>query len=355
MASNDLRSSSSGSHLAHAPSNRGRVAIFIDGNNLFHAARSAGVEIDYAKLLAYLRGEDPLLRAFFYTGVDQQAERQQGFLLWMRRNGYRVVQKELKTFPDGTKKANLDVEIAVDMLSLADKYDTAILVSGDEDFTYALNVIAYKGVRVEVAGFRANTSPRLIDVADRFHELDGIVTDISKSPSKRDSQQTEVLRPSGEWPLPSERPAVKLELGEVAVPPAETGSVEILDEQPSQPPVPGGTGELVGKPSQPTETAPPEAMPPETLPEVVEPPPVTVDNIVVGALQSGEHPVVMADEAWAASELPTEMIPSPALEPSAFTPSTELPETDASESGTEGDMPGGGVPGAGQSPEVGHR
>jgi Uncharacterized conserved protein len=138
MASNDLRSSSSGSHLAHAPSNRGRVAIFIDGNNLFHAARSAGVEIDYAKLLAYLRGEDPLLRAFFYTGVDQQAERQQGFLLWMRRNGYRVVQKELKTFPDGTKKANLDVEIAVDMLSLADKYDTAILVSGDEDFTYAL-------------------------------------------------------------------------------------------------------------------------------------------------------------------------------------------------------------------------
>ena len=82
---------------------RGRVAIFIDGNNLFHAARSAGVEIDYAKLLNFLRGESPLLRAFFYTGVDERAERQQGFLLWMRRNGYRVVQKELKTFPDGTK------------------------------------------------------------------------------------------------------------------------------------------------------------------------------------------------------------------------------------------------------------
>ena len=50
---------------------RGRVAIFIDGNNLFHAARSAGVEIDYAKLLNFLRGESPLLRAFFYTGVDE--------------------------------------------------------------------------------------------------------------------------------------------------------------------------------------------------------------------------------------------------------------------------------------------
>ena len=84
--------------------NRGRLAIFIDGNNLFHAARSVGVEIDYAKLLDILRGNDNLLRAFFYTGVDQNAERQQGFLLWMRRNGYRVVEKDLKTFPDGTKK-----------------------------------------------------------------------------------------------------------------------------------------------------------------------------------------------------------------------------------------------------------
>src|SRR5829696_3639405 len=163
---------------------RGKVAIFIDGNNLFHAARSAGVEIDYAKLLNFLRGESPLLRAFFYTGVDERAERQQGFLLWMRRNGYRVVQKELKTFPDGTKKANLDVEIAVDMLSLVGNYDTAILVSGDEDFAYAINVIAYKGVRVEVCGFRGNTSPRLIDVADRFIDFDAVINEICKAESR---------------------------------------------------------------------------------------------------------------------------------------------------------------------------
>jgi uncharacterized LabA/DUF88 family protein len=163
---------------------RGKIAIFIDGNNLFHAARSVGVEIDYAKFLNFLRGDSPLLRAFFYTGVDEKAERQQGFLLWMRRNGYRVVEKELKTYADGTKKANLDVEIAVDMLSLADKYDTAVLVSGDEDFAYAINAVAYKGVRVELAGFRSNTSPRLIDVSDQFIELDSHIEEITKAESR---------------------------------------------------------------------------------------------------------------------------------------------------------------------------
>lgn len=163
---------------------RGKIAIFIDGNNLFHAARSVGVEIDYAKFLNFLRNNSPLLRAFFYTGVDERAERQQGFLLWMRRNGYRVVEKELKTYADGTKKANLDVEIAVDMLSLADKYDTAVLVSGDEDFSYAINAVAYKGVRVELAGFRSNTSPRLIDVADQFIELDSHIEEICKAESR---------------------------------------------------------------------------------------------------------------------------------------------------------------------------
>lgn len=156
---------------------RGRVAVFIDGNNLFHAARFHNIDIDYNRLLRVLLGDGRLLRAFFYTGVDAGAERQQGFLLWMRRNGFRVVQKELKTFYDGTRKANLDVEIAVDMLSLAGRYDTAVLVSGDEDFVYAVNAVAYKGCRVEVAGFRSNTAPRLIDVADFFIDL-GEISDM---------------------------------------------------------------------------------------------------------------------------------------------------------------------------------
>lgn len=159
---------------------RGRVAVFIDGNNLFHAARFHNIDIDYNKLLRVLLGDGRLLRAFFYTGVDTGAERQQGFLLWMRRNGFRVIQKELKTFYDGSRKANLDVEIAVDMLSLAGCYDTAVLVSGDEDFVYAVNAVAYKGCRVEVAGFRSNTAPKLIDVADYFIDLGEIADRVRK-------------------------------------------------------------------------------------------------------------------------------------------------------------------------------
>lgn len=181
---------------------RGRVAVFIDGNNLFHAARFHNIDIDYNKLLRLLLGDGRLLRAFFYTGVDAGAERQQGFLLWMRRNGFRVVQKELKTFYDGTRKANLDVEIAVDMLSLAGRYDTAVLVSGDEDFVYALNAIAYKGCRVEVAGFRSNTAPRLIDVADYFIDLGDIAELVRKDASQTGQYDVPSFVPPEEMPPP---------------------------------------------------------------------------------------------------------------------------------------------------------
>lgn len=182
---------------------RGRVAVFIDGNNLFHAARFHNIDIDYNKLLRILLGDGRLLRAFFYTGVDVGAERQQGFLLWMRRNGFRVVQKELKTFYDGTRKANLDVEIAVDMLSLAGRYDTAVLVSGDEDFVYAVNAVAYKGCRVEVAGFRSNTAPRLIDVADFFIDLGDIADLIRKDSSQSSEFEIPSFVPDGDAPEPA--------------------------------------------------------------------------------------------------------------------------------------------------------
>lgn len=185
---------------------RGRVAVFIDGNNLFHAARFHNIDIDYNKLLRVLMGDGRLLRAFFYTGVDAGAERQQGFLLWMRRNGFRVVQKELKTFYDGTRKANLDVEIAVDMLSLAGRYDTAVLVSGDEDFVYAINAVAYKGCRVEVAGFRSNSAPRLIDVADFFIDLGDIADLIRKDSTQTDDYEVPSFMPPEEGPPAGMRP-----------------------------------------------------------------------------------------------------------------------------------------------------
>ncbi|HBB35361.1 MAG TPA: NYN domain-containing protein [Cyanobacteria bacterium UBA8803] len=161
--------------------NRGRVAIFIDGSNLFYAASQLGIEIDYSKLLNRLTGNASLLRAFFYTGVDRTNERQQGFLLWMRRNGYRVISKDLVQFPDGSKKANLDVEIAVDMMALASYYNTAVLVSGDGDMAYAVNAVSYRGARVEVVSLRSMTSDSLIDVADCYMDLDTIKPDIQKA------------------------------------------------------------------------------------------------------------------------------------------------------------------------------
>ncbi|NJN29602.1 MAG: NYN domain-containing protein [Synechococcales cyanobacterium RM1_1_8] len=161
--------------------NRGRVAIFIDGSNLFYAALQLGMEIDYTKLLVRLTGGSRLLRSFFYTGVDRSNEKQQGFLLWMRRNGYRVISKDLVQLPDGSKKANLDVEIAVDMMALVGSYDTAVLVSGDGDLAYAVDAVSYRGVRVEVVSLRSMTSDSLINVADRYMDLEQIKGDIQKN------------------------------------------------------------------------------------------------------------------------------------------------------------------------------
>ena len=163
-----------------------RCAVFIDGNNLFHSARQAGFEVDYARLLPVLVEGRDLLRAFFYTGVDENAERQRGFLHWMRRNGYKVVQKPVKLERDGSRRARLEVEIATDLLAYADTIDLAILVSGDEDFSYPVQALAQKGVRVEVAGFRAAAANRLLDAADRFIELDGLADRIRKEPGEPD-------------------------------------------------------------------------------------------------------------------------------------------------------------------------
>jgi uncharacterized LabA/DUF88 family protein len=164
--------------------NRGRVAIFVDGSNLFYAALQLNIEIDYTKLLAKLTGGSRLLRSFFYTGVDRTNEKQQGFLLWMRRNGYRVIAKDLIQLPDGSKKANLDVEIAVDMMALVGSYDTAVLVSGDGDLAYAVDAVSYRGVRVEVVSLRSMTSDSLINVSDRYIDLENVKEEIQKTPKQ---------------------------------------------------------------------------------------------------------------------------------------------------------------------------
>jgi uncharacterized LabA/DUF88 family protein len=166
--------------LSGAEPGRDRIAVFIDGSNLFYAALQLGIEIDYNKLLTYLTQGRQLLRAYFYTGVDPTNEKQKGFLLWMRRNGYRVVTKELAHLPDGSKKANLDVEIAIDMLTLSRHCHTMILLSGDGDLTYALNSVAYQGVQIEVVSLPAMTSESLVNIADRHIDLEQIKDKIAK-------------------------------------------------------------------------------------------------------------------------------------------------------------------------------
>ncbi len=163
-----------------AQGDRGRVIVFIDGSNLFYAASQLRIEIDYVKLLHYLTARDCLVHVFFYTGHDPTNEKQLSFLHWMRHSGFRVITKAVTQAANGAKSANLDVEIAVDMMRLAQHCDTAVLVSGDGDFTYVVNTIAGQGVRVEVIGLRSMTSNSLIDVANCYIDLAAIQQTIQK-------------------------------------------------------------------------------------------------------------------------------------------------------------------------------
>ena len=161
---------------------RDRIAILIDGANLFYAALQLQIEIDYLRLLSHLTSNRQLLRAYFYTGHDRTNERQQGFLLWLRRNGYRVITKDLITSPDGSRRASLDVEIAIDMLTLGAYCDTLILISGTGDLSHAINALSYQGVKIEIISLRSSTSDHLINLADRFIDLAEIQDQIRKIP-----------------------------------------------------------------------------------------------------------------------------------------------------------------------------
>jgi len=165
---------------------RGKLSIFIDGNSLFHAAKAVNLHIDYAKLLSFLADEDMLVRASFYTGLmvdtDCGNQKQQSFLYFMRRNGYRVVTRELRRSPDGAVRGGLEVEIATDMLTLAPHCDTVLLVAGSEALVYPLEHVSRMGRRVEVAMFRGALSPRLLEVCDTFHDLELVVDRVAKEP-----------------------------------------------------------------------------------------------------------------------------------------------------------------------------
>jgi len=147
------------------------VAVYVDVANIFYAAKAAGVDIDYVTLLKAASAGRDLVRAYAYTGLDPDNENQRNFHDFLRRHGYKVVSKDIRKYGDGKVKANLDIELVVDMMKTARNLDIAIVVSGDGDFAPAIRAVQEMGVRVEVISFRGNTSSDLIDVADVFTEI----------------------------------------------------------------------------------------------------------------------------------------------------------------------------------------
>jgi len=147
------------------------VAVFVDVANIFYAAKAAGVDIDYVTLLKSATAGRDFVRAYAYTGLDPENENQRQFHAFLARSGYKVISKDIRKYGDGRIKANLDIELVVDMMRMAEKLDIAVVVSGDGDFAPAIHAVQQQGVRVEVISFRGNTSSDLIDAADVFIDI----------------------------------------------------------------------------------------------------------------------------------------------------------------------------------------
>ncbi|MBF0176136.1 MAG: NYN domain-containing protein [Magnetococcales bacterium] len=162
-----------------------KVAVFIDGSNLYAAIRSLGFDFDYKKLLDYFHARCRLVRAYYYTalGDDQEYSPIRPLVDWLAYNGYTVVTKPIKEYVDpvtGNKrtKGNMDIEIAVGMISMAPYYDHAVLFSGDGDFRSIVEAVQNLGKQVTVVSSLVTHPPMIADElrrqADEFIELDSI-------------------------------------------------------------------------------------------------------------------------------------------------------------------------------------
>lgn len=157
-----------------------RIIVFIDASSLFYAAAAMEMEVDYAKLLPCLTGNRRLMFAYYYTGVNPGNRKQQSFLKWMKNNGYRVFSKELTVHSDGHRKADLTVEMAVDMMMLMEHCDRLVLVSGNGHLSYAIEAIIGRGSQVEIVSLRSMTSETLINLANPYIDLGSLKTHIIK-------------------------------------------------------------------------------------------------------------------------------------------------------------------------------
>ncbi|MCG8504719.1 MAG: NYN domain-containing protein [Sphingomonadales bacterium] len=158
-----------------------RTALFIDGANLYATARSLDLELDYKRVRESFAARSSLIRAYYYTAIVEEHDYSplRPLIDWLDYNGYTIVTKPAKEFTDdhGRRKVkgNMDIEIAVDMLTIADSIDHVILLSGDGDFRRLIEAVQRKGVRTTVISTTQTSPPMIADElrrqADQFVDL----------------------------------------------------------------------------------------------------------------------------------------------------------------------------------------
>jgi uncharacterized LabA/DUF88 family protein len=176
-------------------SSSNRIAVFIDGPNLYATSKALGFDIDYKRLLTEFQARGTLVRAFYYTAIieDQEYSSIRPLVDWLDYNGYTVVTKPTREFMDAAGrrkvKGNMDVELAVDAMELARHIDEMVLFSGDGDFRSLVKAVQRHGVRVAVVSSIAVQPPLVADdlrrQADVFIELKELQQLIGRDPSQR--------------------------------------------------------------------------------------------------------------------------------------------------------------------------
>ncbi len=172
-----------------------RIALFIDGANLYATAKALAFDIDYKRLLKEFEGRGRLVRAFYYTALieDQEYSSIRPLIDWLDYNGYRVVTKPTKEFVDSTGrrkvKGNMDIELAIDALELAAHIDHAVIFSGDGDFRSLVEALQRRGVRVSVVSTITSQPPMVADElrrqCDEFIDIAHLVSRVGRDPQER--------------------------------------------------------------------------------------------------------------------------------------------------------------------------
>ena len=172
-----------------------KIALFIDGANLYATAKSLGFDIDYKRLLREFQSRGYLLRAFYYTAVieDQEYSSIRPLIDWLDYNGYSVVTKATKEFVDQTGrrkvKGNMDIELAVDAMEIAGTIDHMVLFSGDGDFRSLVEAVQRRGVRVTVVSTISMIADELRRQADVFLDIVELRPKIGRDPAERAARE----------------------------------------------------------------------------------------------------------------------------------------------------------------------